>query len=190
MAFESVTFSRLLARAKSGDAIAQDQLLTIVYQDLRRMAAKYMRGERNDHTLQPTALVHEMYMRAFQRDDSGWNDRSHFFKSAATEMRHILTDHARKRGSVKHGGEVARMPLNEALEGVSGEPEQVLALDSAIERLKKTKPEAAEVVDLLCFGGLTQDEAADILNCNVRTIKRRWDFAKGFLKRELKSGRP
>jgi RNA polymerase sigma factor (TIGR02999 family) len=189
MAFESATFTHLLAKAKRGDTAAQERLLDLVYRDLRRIAAKYMRNERPDHTLQPTALVHEMYMRAFQREDSDWSDRSHFFKSAATEMRHILVDHARRHASEKRGGEGIHVVLNEEIVGMSGAPENVLALDSAIERLRAAKPGAVDVVDLICFGGLTQDEAAEVLGCDVRTVKRRWKFAKGFLEMEIRGGR-
>jgi RNA polymerase sigma-70 factor (ECF subfamily) len=189
MAFESATFTGLLAKAKGGDAAAQDRLLGLVYQDLRRIAARYMRQERSDHTLQPTALVHEMYLRAFQRRNSEWNDRSHFFKSAAAEMRHILTDYARRRDSEKRGAGAIHVTLDKEIIGISEEPEKVLALNSAIEHLKGIKPGAAEVVDLICFGGLTQEEAADVLGCDVRTVKRRWQFAKGFLEKEIRSGR-
>jgi RNA polymerase sigma-70 factor, ECF subfamily len=182
---ESTSVTTLLALMKAGNSEARAELLRLVYDELRTIAAYHMNRERPDHTLQPTALLHEAYMRLLQRHSQEWDGRAHFFAVASKEMRRVLVDHAREHNAAKRGGGAQRIDLNEALAYSASHAEEMLALDQALDRLAAIKPKAAEVVELLFFAGLTQDEASAVLGCDVRTVKRRWEFAKGFLRTEL-----
>lgn len=183
MTNRSVTY--LLDKAKAGDPGARDQLFQVVYAELRRLAGRHMRGERRDHTLQPTALVNEAYLRLFENSGRQLNDRAHFFAIASTEMRCILVDYARRHRAEKRGGEAKRVPLPDALAYSGENAEEILALDTALDHLNAVKPEAARIVEMTYFGGMTQSEVAEVLGCSERTIKRQWVFARSFLLEEL-----
>ena len=168
----------LLHRAATGDAAAEEALLSQLYHQLRVIAARQLRGERGDHTLQPTALVNEAYLRLIRGGGHAWNDRVHFFAAASTVMRRILVDHARRRGAVKRGSAPTQADLHEWTVTVNHSPERVLAVDRALEILERESPRAARVVQLKFFGGLTDEEAAQALAISTRTVKRDWRDAK------------
>jgi RNA polymerase sigma factor (TIGR02999 family) len=164
--------------------------MSIVYPELHRLAAHYLRGERPDHTLQATALVHEVYVHLFGGGATiGWQNRSHFFAVAARQMRRILVDHARARNAVKGPGHHARLPLDAAIDVGSGPDEDVLALDEALTALARIDSRASEVVELRFFGGLEEREAAHVLGISVATLKRDWVFARAWLFKILKPAR-
>jgi RNA polymerase sigma factor (TIGR02999 family) len=180
----------LLGEWSRGNHDALDQLLPLVYAELRRMAARRLRSERPNHTLQPTALVHEAYLRLVDQRQVGWQDRAHFFGVAAQVMRRILVDHARRHIAGKRGDGVPRVSLDEARDVASGEP-PLLAFDDALNRLERVDADLARIVELRAFGGLTIDEAAHVLNVSPSTAKRDWRTAKAWLHRELgDAGRP
>lgn len=174
----------LLARWSHGDAAAREQLLGLVYDELRVLAGSYMRRERDDHTLQPTALVHEAFLRLSQGAAVSWNDRAHFFRVAAQAMRRVLIDHARKVRSDKRGQGMK----NQLLEGqiaIAGLDVDLLALDQALQRLAKLDARLLQVVELRFFGGLKIEEIAELLDVSARTVKRDWRSARAWLLAEL-----
>jgi RNA polymerase sigma-70 factor, ECF subfamily len=174
----------LLAWGK-GERDALDRLLPLVSHELRQVAARYLRRERGGHTLQPTALVNEAYMRLVDLNRIQWQDRAHFFAMAARTMRRILVDHARARDNVKRGGGAIRLSLELAME-VAREPERRLVeLDDALRRLETTHPRKAQVVELRFFTGLSVEETATAMRVSVDTVKRDWRFAKLWLLRDL-----
>jgi RNA polymerase sigma-70 factor, ECF subfamily len=177
--------THLLAQWRDGDARAFDELVPLVYAELRQLADHYLQQERNGHTLQPTALVHEAYLRLAQQTGAGFNNRVHFYGAAATVMRRILVDHARRRLAVKRGAGQAPIELNDAL--VTGIDPQVdlIALDEALTRFAALSPAPARVVELRYFGGLTVEETATLLGVAPVTVKRQWAFARAWLHREL-----
>ncbi|HXG54096.1 MAG TPA: sigma-70 family RNA polymerase sigma factor [Vicinamibacterales bacterium] len=162
-----------------------DSLLPLVYKELRRLAAGYIRREKPGQTLQPTALVHEAYLRLMKDRPDRWQNRAHFCAIAAHSMRQILIERARARGAVKRGGGGPRVTLDDAL--VAGEDRSIdlLALDEALERLAAMDPEQARLVELRFFGGLTIDETAEAMNISPATVKRHWTVARAWLAREL-----
>lgn len=162
-----------------------DSLLPLVYKELRRLAAGYIRREKPGQTLQPTALVHEAYLRLMKDRPGRWQNRAHFCAIAAHSMRQILIERARARGAVKRGGGGPRVTLDDAL--VAGEDRSIdlLALDEALERLAAMDPEQARLVELRFFGGLTIDETAEAMNISPATVKRHWTVARAWLAREL-----
>ena len=167
-----------------------DDYAPLVYQELRRIAAAYMRRERPGQTLQPTALVHEAYLRLAGAGGAAWNDRHHFVGIAARSMRQILVEHARARGAQKRWANVNRVSLSESL-ALAADPEAMLpALDEALTRLEQIDPEQARLVELRFFAGLSIEEAADALRISPATLKRRWSLARAWLFRELSSGTP
>ncbi|MCM3878803.1 MAG: sigma-70 family RNA polymerase sigma factor [Vicinamibacterales bacterium] len=162
-----------------------DDLAPLVYDELRRVAAAYMRRERPGQTLQATALVHEAYLRLAVIPGTPWNDRRHFVGIAARSMRQILVERARSRGAQKRWGGMNRVSITDSLQ-LAAEPETMLpALDEAIERLSKIDPEQARIVELRYFAGLSVEEAADALGMSPATLKRRWSLARAWLFREL-----
>jgi RNA polymerase sigma factor (TIGR02999 family) len=178
----------LLVRASSGDARATGELFPLVYDELRRLAAHHLAGERANHTLQATALVHEAYLRLVGPGDVAWQNRAHFFGAAARSIRRILTDHARSKGRLKRGRGGSRVPL-ESLDLAAHEPlEDILALDEALEALAEADPEKARVVELRYFAGLSLEETAQALGISVPTVSRHWEFARVWLHRELSRG--
>lgn len=170
-----------------GDARAFDQLLPLVYAELRRMAARQLRGERAGHTLQPTALVNEVYLRLVDQRQAGWQHRAHFYGVAAQIMRRILVDHARRHAAGKRGKGVRCVSIDDAGDVPAAGEVSILALESALDRLERIDPDLARIVELRAFGGLTIEDAAHVLNVSPSTVKRDWRTAKAWMKRELAS---
>ena len=175
----------LLGDWSRGNQSALNQLLPLVYVELRRIAARQLRSERVGHTLQPTALVHEVYMRLVDQRTVDWRNRAHFFGAAAQVMRRILVDHARRHGASKRGDGVERVSMDAATELATPEGIPILALDQALERLGAMDEELAKIVELRAFAGMTIEEAACVLNVSPSTAKREWRTAKAWLTREL-----
>jgi RNA polymerase sigma factor (TIGR02999 family) len=180
----SARVTELLLDWRRGDQDALEQLIPLVYDELRRIAARQLRSERPDHTLQPTALVHEAYGRLVGADIT-WNDRAHFFAIAARTMRRVLVDHARAQEREKRGGGAVRVTLDENLAVDAGRPEEMLALDAALEQLAKFDARKAEVVQLHFFGGLTYDQIAEALGISAATVDRDLRMARAWLFRAL-----
>ncbi len=162
-----------------------DDLLPQVYQELRRIAASYLRSQRPDHTLQPTALLNEAYIRLAGADEQTWNNRTHFFATAAAIMRNILVDHARARQAEKRGGGATLIPLDEATESAAGKPADLIALDDALRALAVEDERKARVLELRYFAGLSVEETAETLGLSVATVGRETRFATAWLRREL-----
>jgi RNA polymerase sigma-70 factor, ECF subfamily len=175
----------LLESWRAGDAQAADRVLSTVYEELRRLASYYMRQERSGHTLQPTALVHELYLKMFQAEQIGWENRAHFFAAAAQALRRILVNYARDRQAQKRGGKQFRLSLTEA-SGLSDTADfDVLAIEEALTRLERVDERAARVVELRFFAGMTDAEAAEALGISTATLKRDWSFGRAWLLRHL-----
>jgi len=179
------TVTLLLHRWKGGDAGALDALMPLVYDELRRLAQRYMSTERGDHTLQHTALVHEAYLELV-RMDVGWNDRAHFFAIAARAMRRILVDHARTKNRDKRGGAAVHVDFDDVEERAAAPGELgILALDESLRRLAERDPRASDIVELRYFGGLTQNELAEVFGLSLATVNRELAAAKAFLRADL-----
>src|SRR2546426_4561411 len=177
--------TQLLLAWSEGDRTALDKLTPLVYQELRRMAHRYMSRERPGHTMQTTALVNEAYLRLVNRESVHWQNRAHFFAIAAQVMRHILVDHARSHAYAKRGGGAQTISLDEAMI-VSREPAaEEVALDDALKELAKIDSQQSRIVELRFFGGLTIEETAEVLHLSAATIKREWSTAKAWLYHEL-----
>lgn len=178
--------ARLLGEAAAGKREAMDALLPLVYDELHRLAAAYMRRERPGHTIQATALVHEAYLRLLGEKHTRWENRAHFCAIAARSMRQILVERARARGRLKRAGDQQRVTLSDQMEDVNREAAvDVEALDEALTRLGEFDPELARLVELRFFGGLSIEEAADAQAVSPATAKRRWATARAWLRREL-----
>ncbi len=177
--------TELLRAWRQGGAAVEEELVPAIYAELRRRAEQLLRGERRDHTLEPTALVHEAYLRLVDQRAVDWQDRAHFFAIAARVMRRVLLDHARKHNSQKRGGKQAIIPLEAA--GELGIPvcAELLALDDALQELAEVDPERARVVELRYFGGLSLDETAAVLGCSPATVVRHWRTARAWLLAQL-----
>jgi RNA polymerase sigma factor (TIGR02999 family) len=175
----------LLIDWREGSRTAGDRLFEATYAELRRLAAHYISGERTGHTLQPTAVVHELYLRLFGSEPVRWQDRAHFFAVAAQQFRRILIDHARKRHADKREGDRQRVPLTEASDLAAHTDEELIALDDALSRLQELDDRPARVVELRYFGGLTEQEIAGTLGISVPTVKRDWQFARAWLKTSM-----
>lgn len=169
----------------SEDRQSVDSLLPLVYQELRRLAASYLRRERPGNTLQPTALVNEAYLRLLKDRPDRWQNRAHFCAIAAHSMRQILIERARARGAQKRGGARARVTLDEALVAGGERSIDLVALDEALQRLAAFDPEQARLVELRFFGGLTVEETAEAMHLSPATVKRHWSVARAWLAREL-----
>jgi RNA polymerase sigma factor (TIGR02999 family) len=177
--------TRLLARWNQGEPQALAELMPLVYQELHQLASHYLRHERSDHTLQPTALVNEAYLRLTGLREADFQNRVHFFGAAAQAMRRILVDHARRHRAVKRGDAARRVDLDEASALGIDVRTDLVALDEALTKLAAIAPDPAKVVELRCFGGLTIEEAADFLGVAPVTVKRHWAFARAWLYRAL-----
>jgi RNA polymerase sigma factor (TIGR02999 family) len=173
--------TRLLVDWGRGDGAAHDRLLPLVYDELRRIAGAYMRRERPDHTLQPTALVHEAYLRLVDQRRMDWNSRAQFVGLAAVMMRRILVNHARDRAAAKRGADAPRVPLTVAGGALQGPGLDVLALHEALDRLSAADARKGRIVELKFFGGLTTDEVAEVLAVSAATVEREWSFARAWL---------
>jgi RNA polymerase sigma factor (TIGR02999 family) len=182
---KSVEITGLLKAWSTGDQGALERLTELVYQELRRMARRYLRNERLGNSLQATALVNEVYLRLIDVKNVDWRERAQFFALSAELMRHILVDAARARCSHKRGGAAVRVEFDEAVP-IPPEPDRfILALEVALEALAKSAPRQAKVVELRYFGGLTEEETAEVLRTSPRTVQRDWQFAKAWLTRAL-----
>lgn len=176
--------TRLLAELQAGKEGAADALVPLVYDELHRLAVHFMRRERADHTLQPTVLVHDAYLRLMGQNRVSWQNRAHFFGIAAQAMRRILVDHARRsRAAKREGGE--RVTLDESVTDRDDRSVDLVALDDALEKLAAALPRQARVVELRFFSGLDIEETAEVLGISPATVKRDWTFAKAFLQKEL-----
>ena len=176
----------LLIRFRQGDRLAEAELIPLVYHELRRLASRYLNRERGDHTLQPTALVHEAFIRMVNEDQPPWQNRAHFFGVAARLMRQILVDHARRRQSLKRGGSRERTDLDEEFRMYSPEKSaDLLALDEALARLAYQDERQSRVVEMEYFVGLDIDDIAKVLDISPRTVKRDWTMAKAWLHQEM-----
>ena len=177
--------TELLAKAGAGDAAALADVFPLVYAELRRLAEQQLRREPDGHTLSPTALVHEAYMRLIGYTRMGWSGRAHFMAVASTAMRRILVEHARGHRSAKRGGALRRVPIDSVALGTEERSELLIALDEALARLEALEPRQAKVVECRFFGGLTEEETAEALGVGLRTAKRDWAKARSWLHREI-----
>jgi RNA polymerase sigma factor (TIGR02999 family) len=181
--------TRLLQQLNDGDRTALEQLMPLVYRELHHMARRFMGRQSPGHTLQTTAVIHEAYLKlAGAGAATNWQNRAHFFSVAATAMRHILVDHARARSSGKRGGEVRVVRLDDGLEVAERRPNELVALDDALNTLAKKHPRKSRTVELRYFGGLSVEETATVLEISPETVMRDWTFAKAFLAREMLRG--
>lgn len=181
-------FSEFAIGAHAHNKAALDALLPVVYDELHALAGRYLRHERPDHTLQPTALVHEAYMRLSEQRQVDWRDRAQFFGVAAQMMRRILVNYAEARNAAKRGGHVARVTLDESLSWEGGREVDLVSLDEALTALALLDARQARVVELRFFAGLSIEETAEVLNISAATVKREWSMAKAWLRRELANG--
>lgn len=171
----------------NGNGQAAEQLLPLVYNELRRLAAHKMAGENPGQTLQPTALVHEAWLKLVGQQNRRWQDRNHFFAAAAEAMRRILTDKARRKLRLRHGGGQQRAELDDCAEAADSPDEHVLAVDEALEKLARLDPQRAEIVKLRYFVGLSFEEAAQVLGVSEPTARRYWSFARAWLHEEIRA---
>jgi len=178
--------TKLLLAWGQGERAALDRLLPLVYKELRRLAHRYMAGERPDHILQTTALVNEAYLRLIDVRQVQWENRAHFFALSAQLMRRILVEFARTRGSRKRGGGIPRVSLDEALIGPEEPGQDLVALDDALTAMATVDPRQSQVVELRFFGGLSVEETAEALHVSPQTVLRDWRLAKAWLRREMR----
>ena len=180
--------TQLLVRWKAGDPSAEAELTPVLYRELHRLAERYLRNERAAHTLQPTALINELYLELVAGQLPDWQSRAHFFGVAAHRMRQILVEHARQRGAAKRGGGAENLPIDGIVCFAPGRSREVIALDDALKTLEKVDPRKAKVIELRYFAGLSIEETAQTLDLSVATIGREQRFAEAWLKRELTDG--
>jgi RNA polymerase sigma factor (TIGR02999 family) len=178
----------LLRAWSAGDRAAEEKLLPLVYEELRKQAARQLRRERAEHTLRPTAVVHELYLRLAGQHRTAWANRAQFFAVAAQLMRRVLVDHARERGAAKRAGGWQRVVLDEDMPGTAPREADLLALDEALAELGELDPRRARMVELRYFGGLTLDETAEALAVSPATVSREWQLARAWLHRRLARG--
>jgi RNA polymerase sigma factor (TIGR02999 family) len=181
---ENIT--QLLVELSHGDRDKVDLLLPMIYEELRRLAASYLRRERPDHTLQPTALVHEAYLRLIDQTRVNWQNRAHFFGVAAQIMRRLLVDHARKHNAGKRGYDFQKLSLDENIDKAAERNAEIVALDDALKALALVDEQKARIVELRYFGGLTVEETAEAMGVTPITIERHWRMAKAWLHSQLK----
>jgi RNA polymerase sigma factor (TIGR02999 family) len=177
--------SELLVKWNQGDQEALNQLMPLVYNELRRLASSYLRRERPDHTLQTTALVHEAYLKLVDQRHQDLQSRRHFFILTAQLMRHILVDYARRYKAKKRGGAQVKLPLDEAKEVCDGKNPDLLVLDEAISELSILDPQQGRVVELRVFGGLSIEETAEVMKISPRTVHREWSMAKAWVHQQI-----
>jgi RNA polymerase sigma factor (TIGR02999 family) len=186
---EPSEITRMLIELTDGNREVVDQILPHIYDELKRLASGYLRRERPDHTLQPTALVHEAYMKLIDQNRVQWQNRAHFFGIAAQVMRRILLDHARKHQANKRGGEAEKLPIDEEILVVSHDRSaELIALDEALQELARLDEQKAKIVELRYFGGLSIEETAEVLGVSVPTVNRHWRTAKAWLYSQLTPG--
>jgi RNA polymerase sigma factor (TIGR02999 family) len=177
--------TQLLKRYCKGDQEALAELIPQIYDELRRLASSYLRGERVDHTLQTTALVHEAYLRLVDQRQVEWNNRNHFFGVAAQMMRRILVDHARRHTSLKRGGSFERISLEQAAVFSQERPRELIAVDELLTRLASLDPEGSRIVELRFFAGLSLEETAEVTGLSTAKVRREWSAAKAWFTREM-----
>jgi len=177
--------TELLGRYEAGDRRALDEMLPFVYDRIRAIAESQLAGERSDHTLQATALANEAYIRLIGQHGTKWRSRAHFFAIAARAIRRLLIDHARTKGRRKRGGGAKRLPLEEALDVSHADRTDLIALEDALVALAAEEPQAAAVVEMRFYGGMSNEEAARVLDVSTRTVERHWRFARAWLYRRL-----
>lgn len=180
--------TQLLVSWSNGDRVALDALTPVVYDELRKLAHRYLMRERHDHTLQSTALVHEAYMRLIDQKHVQWQNRAHFFGVAAQMIRRILCDHARAHQTAKRGGGAAKLSLDEALAVPGGRDLNIVALDEALRQLEELDPKQSRIIELRFFTGLSIEETAEVMGISPATVKREWTTARAWLFRELQRG--
>jgi RNA polymerase sigma factor (TIGR02999 family) len=185
MADDTRNITGLLQDWRTGKPGAANRLMEVVYGELHQIAVRQMRRERGEHTLQATALVHEMYLRLFGSEPIDWQNRAHFFAVAAQQLRRVLVDHARRRQREKRGGGQIKFSLDEKDAPVVDQDERLLEMDQALARLESLDERAAKVVELRYFGGLSEKETAEALGISVATLKRDWEFARTWLASQL-----
>ena len=183
----SGNFTQLLNEYKSGNREAIDEIFPLVYDELRKLAASRLRSERDDHTLQPTALVHEAYLRLIEQNKQTWENRVHFFGLAAEMMRRILVNHALGKNRIKRFGNQTRLALDEAVSFAQEKEIDIVLLDEALNNLVKFDAMQAKIVELKFFGGLTNEEVAEVLGISDSTVKREWRIAKAWLHQQLRT---
>lgn len=183
---DSGNITQLLQQYQSGNKDALDAMFPLVYDELRRLAASRLRNERDDHTLQSTALVHEAYLRLIEQHSQTWQNRAHFFGLAAEMMRRILINHAVKRNADKRFGNQTRLALDEMIDFTQGHDVNLIRLDEAMTTLAGFDPNQAKIVELKFFGGLTNEEIAEVIGVSDSTVKREWRIAKAWLHKQLK----
>lgn len=179
--------TELLREWQQGNQSALAELTPLVYDEIRRIAHRFMRRERDGHTLQTTALVNEAYVRLIGHQQNNWNDRAHFFAVTAQVMRHVLVDHARRKHYLKRGGEQEQLPLDEVAVMSEQRASELVALDEALSALAKLDPRKARVIELRYFAGLSLEETAEVMGVSVMTVRRDWRAAKAWLYREMKA---
>jgi RNA polymerase sigma factor (TIGR02999 family) len=177
--------TELIIELSNGKRDAVDRLLPLIYDELKRLAASYLRRERSDHTLQPTALVNEAYMKMIDITQVSWQNKAHFIGVAANQMRRILVDHARTHNAQKRGGEFQILTLNEDIDKADEQSTDLIALDDALTELAKMDAVKAKIVELRYFGGLTTEETAEVLGVSAITVKRHWKLTKAWLYGQL-----
>lgn len=174
-------YARIMAALDGGDVLRSEELLPLVYDELRQLAARRLAGEKAGQTLQPTALVHEAWLRLSEKEGRNWNDRGHFFRAAAQAMRRILVDRAREKSSLKRGEGVRALDIAEFDLADATRDDRVLLIDEMLERLETEDPDGARVVSLKFFGGLTEKEIGEIHGVTERTVRRQWAYARARL---------
>jgi RNA polymerase sigma factor (TIGR02999 family) len=186
MAADSTEINFLLDQYRDGHVEGFEKLMALVYDDLRKLAAWHLQSERPDHTLQPTALVHEVYLKLAAQNPVDWQNKAHFFALAAQVMRHILVDYARTRQREKRGGAQTRVALEDTIALVSPSDPELIALDDALNVLAEKDPRKSLIVELRYFGGLSIEETAEALEVSTTTVRREWTMAKAWLQREMR----
>ena len=190
MAPASEGITQLLINWRDGDKAALDQLMPLVYEELRRLARGFMGRERNNHTLQTSALINEAYLKLVDQDETNWQNRAHFFAVSAQIMRHILIDHARSYGYEKRGAGAQRLGLDDVKVFSEERAGELVALDEALTDLATVDPRKSRLVELRFFGGLNIDETAEVMNLSPTTVQREWRAAKAWLQRFIKGENP
>ena len=180
--------TQLLIALDSGDPAVADRLYRLVYDELRGLAERHFKRQPADHTLQPTALVDDAFLRLIDQTRSEWQSRAHFMAVAAKAMRHILIDHARQRGRQKRGGDLCRVTMDEAVTPIAARDPEILDLDEALQRLARLDERQARIVELRFFGGLTVEAVAHVLDVSKTTVESEWRMARAWLRRELSNG--
>ncbi len=187
---QNLDLTAILQQASDGNSLAVEELYSAVYGELQKIAQRRLARERSDHTLQATALVNEAYLKLVDQKKVQWQSRAQFYKIAARAMRRILVDHARRRGSLKRGGDLQKATFDDRIPQPKNDNLELIALDDALGRLEAVAPEQAKVAELRFFGGLSEDEIAEAMGVTARSVRRYWKAAKAWLRDELSQAEP